>query len=318
MRRFIRLHPWRLEIVPAAAFLVAVAYTAYYHLSGAEAVLRRAAYPGEPPVQYEATIMGHICLVAFFWTIAAASNHRWVLLERRKMYNWTAAVFQFTILGNAGIAVFLARTGLPGITPTTVAVDVDVIPAIALLGIAVTAALEWTRRFVPREYAAEPDPPPPTMVYTDDSFRYVETGLEWEWAILGAGVFALGIGATAYGGITLSGVLSAVAGVFFCSLSRRRLETSSHRVVMWNGLYRVQVALADAASCKATSDENGQRPSETSRKKWHQFSWNTGRCLEIATKQGHIYRFGMIRPQYARSLIESVIDVGKSDPEPAE
>lgn len=311
MLRFIRLHPWRLEIVPAVALVVAVGYVAYFHVTGAAAAMRRAAYPETWPAQYETSTMTYVGMLAFFWVIAAMANHRWVLLEPRKMYNWTALLFQATILGYTGITVFLVRIGIPQLDPTTLDLYFDAIPVIVLAGATVTAVLEWTRRFVPKDFADEPDPPPSTEVCSDGGFRYVETGMEWEWMIFGAGALTAGIADAAHGWLT-DGSVWVLAGALLCSMSRRKVEASSHCVAMWNGLYKRQIALSDAALCRAVPDYNGQRPREISRRKWHQISWNTGRCLEITTKQGEIYRFGMLRPQYACSLIESVIGVERT------
>lgn len=307
MRKWIRSHPWRLEIVPAVAFFTAVGYTVHYHLSGAEAILRRATYPGEQPIQYEATIVFQICLLVFFWMIAATSNHQWVVMERRKMYNWMAPVFQFTILLYAGIAMFLARTGLPRITPDSASTDLNAIPVLALTGTAVTAILEWTRRFVPRDVAPEPDPPDDESVRTQSGICYLETGIEWGWLVMGGGALVFGILSVFYCQTALISVCNIAAGIYLCSLSRRQVEINSRGILMRSGLIRRRIEPAEVASCRATWDENGQRPRSMSRREWHQFSWNTGRCLEITTKQGHIYRFGMQRPKYVCGLIESII-----------
>jgi hypothetical protein len=154
---------------------------------------------------------------------------------------------------------------------------------------------------------AEPDPPDDESVRSLSGIRYIETGIEWGWLVMGGGALVFGILSFFYYQTVLISVCDIAAGIYLCSLSRRQVEMSSQSIVMRNGLSRRLIELGDVVSCRATWDEHGQRPRGITRQQWHQFSWNTGRCLEITTKQGHIYRFGMIRPTYMCSLIESMI-----------
>jgi hypothetical protein len=311
MRRFMRTHPWRLEIAPAVAFLVAVGHVAYYQYSGLSSLVARLANNGEGPDPLSLLFTWKIVFMALLWSMEIGVNEKWVCNERRKRFNWIGLNFQLGILMSAALVIFLIRFLDYGLAHV-VHRDLEGTAVIVLVtvGLATTVVLEMTRPYVAKSQTPEP---PPELDHTGSSkpLNYVEHETDW-WTVGPAiGLVALSAVPSFYGVGQYLILFGLGGGAFLAWFGRRTLILTGETIRFSLGSIRRRIALSDVVSWQSTYHEAWSRcPSGIDRKKWHVFS-ASGPCLEITTKQGHIYRFGMIRPGYVCRVIESVIGAGE-------
>jgi hypothetical protein len=308
--RFIRLHPWRLEIVPAVAFLTAVGHLIYYRCSTEALFITRIINQGAG-LDYVSLALSWLLAVALFWWLfEIGCNWDWVVTERRKRFNPHPLVLQCQILLWASTVIFGTRFLLQ-LVGHVKKPEFTIAPTLftVLLGIAVTAVMELTRQHVPKTESPEPAPPSPISLRDAESVRYEELWKDWR-----TNGFTLAI-AVLYG-VPMAFIKewypAAIVGagtiVLFIWLTKGRLILTGRQLTSSLGPIRKSVAISDVSSARVVPwDESLSRPKDFPRGQWHALAATGHRLLEITTKQGHIYRFGMQRPKYVCGLIESMI-----------
>lgn len=296
----LRLHPWRLEIVPAAAFGSAVwGFCVYksdleYILTG-DTHLRNPDLAGLPCFLLMMTLM--FCLLEFGW------NQSWVRMERRKKFNWHALMLQVPIIMQAWLLyalVFLVKWRIWHVGPLP-----DVFRQLALIllvAVGITAVLEWSRRYVPRE--EEPEPP---LLAVSAPGEYTEAATDWSTlpsalAMMGAGGIGVVSGISTHLDRVLTMSAGVLAGCLFVSLSRSTLTVTATAITHRWGFFATRVRVSDVDSCIVGDRETQPKRSKdvkiVSRRK------RGGRFVEIRTRDGRIYRLGAIRPTHVCALIE--------------
>jgi|GEM_PF-5640775 len=291
MWKAIRLHPWRLEIVPAAAFALAV-WSAYVCQTQA-AELQRNGYLYMLPLG-----LGMALVV---WILGIESNHRWVQAERRKRFNWSAIGFPFFMLFNAWFLVLMAQMVTWAKHPASslpLTFDFRVLCAVLAGGVGLAALLEWSRRYVPRPETPEPALP----IEAADSSDYRETSVDWPlvacWPILLAIWFSWYQQEQSVETV----VMGALAVFVLVNVCIRRLTLTPTTLTYWPGvLLPYHLAIADILSCVPAHHEPGLDLRKTRPKG---FLITDGRCMEITLKDGRICHFGALRPTHICAMIE--------------
>ncbi len=173
MWKAIRLHPWRLEIVPAAAFGLTVwsAYVFEVRLAWVFRVVPELRGNG-----LEALPAFAIGAVVWHWFVAFGHNQFWVESERRKRFNYHAPMMQCGVItwgwfAYAFASVFsqMIHRIIPPVIP------IPLLFVMLGVGVGITALLERSRKDVPREEA--PEPPLPANALKEP--RYREVVLDW-------------------------------------------------------------------------------------------------------------------------------------------
>jgi len=301
MWKAIRLHPWRLEIVPAAAFALTV-WSVYVYETRVAWVVRRI-----PELRHSGLgalpwlLLG---MVSAFWFVEFGHNQFWVLSERRKRFNAYVLVIQCAVITHAWFAysftsVFLAMLHHHAARP---AIPVPLLLAFIVTGTGITALLEWSRKYVARE--EPPEPPLPAEAANAPCYR--ERALDWWYLssslillVFTLTVMALAIAARDTG--LIAGMAAAICGVVVvATLGCNVLIVTPTAVSHWFGLFRIRVPIADMESCVLGDPEPGRRPrgvKMTSRCKRGE------RRVEIRMTNGRVYRLGALRPSHICELI---------------
>jgi hypothetical protein len=229
MWKAIRLHPWRLEIVPAAAFAFAVWCMHVYQTQAAWFV--RAVPELRKKDAFQQMPWSIPSMLVFLWLMQAAFNHRWVQSEKRKRYNWFVLIFQTAIVMYAWFAHTAVALALWFKHPTSEPAPLSLVPLGAMIagGAAVTALLEWSRRYSPRDEI--PEPPLPQS----GAYAYGETQVDWCFLPLTPGILALTAGACADGQATAGEIavlaaIGALAAAVFLSFTLRFLTVTAETV----------------------------------------------------------------------------------------
>lgn len=305
MREFIRTHPWRLEIVPAVAVFTAVGHVVYYYVSGIATLVSRTMVRTEPRwFQVDRITLFLTAFVIFCWSMSMSLNHSWVRCERRKRFNYILLPFQANIVMLcAGMTVVL-RLLMDAVLHVVPHPQWWLVPTAMAIGLGVTSVLEWTRPHAPN---GEPEPAPPgNPITSGGAFEYVEGSVDWSLTLGGplmAVIWAV-CAQTSVGGYIAAGVVAILCVLF----GRGQVRLTDRMLRSSRGSMRQSVALSDVQSVQVVTHEMMQwRPKGVPRRQWHMMGSPYPCALEITTKQGHIYRFGMQRPKYVCGLIESIV-----------
>ncbi len=295
MRRFIREHPWQLEIVPALAFLTCVGVGLYWLNLDVDPEIRRS---------YSGICMLMASFVVVLWVPEVSLNHKWVVSERRKKFNYMALVSQATMLPYLWIAI---DTAARGSAYARHAIDVSaswpLLSGIAVLGLGSTALMEWRRPYAAKDSALEP-PPPDDVGQSPGFTSYTDSEADWSMAV--SALLVLGLSVTAalvrhdlhFMAVGLPG------SILLASFTRRTVVVSPDAVTLKCGIIRKRVLLSDITDCEAV-----HRQFLETRRWWAcgALCNTTGRCMELKTSSGKTHTFGMLRPSYACELLERTI-----------
>lgn len=299
MWKAIRLHPWRLEIVPAAAFALTV-WSAYVYQTRVAAFVRTIPEMRNGPI----TILPKFCIavVIFFWFIEFSHNQSWVQSEQRKRYNAFALLMQGTIICHAWLG--FAFTCITLWLKRYVAPLPNQLPLLALmmvLGLGTTALLEWNRKYIPRE-----ETPEPPLVSSATSENYREMSIDW-WTLIGA-LFML-VFAIAPIALSLCSRSEAIAclligipgAALIVSLSIHTIVITPTTLGFFLGPFRIRLTLKEMESCVVGRRDDEKKPRGIKRTTWCK---RGERCIDVTMKNGRLYRLGALRPSHICELIQ--------------
>jgi hypothetical protein len=308
VRKAIRLHPWRLEIVPAAAFALTVWSVCVYETRVAWVVQRI------PELQHYGlgalpwVLLG---MVLAWWLVEFGYNLSWVQSERRKRFNAYVLVLQSVVITHAWSAyaftsVFLSMLHRHAARP---AVPVSLLLALIVAGTGTTALLEWSRKYVPRE--EPPEPPLPADALGAPCYR--ELAIDW-WMMPGL-VVLCGIALVCLVAVIMSyaqgehpGIGSLLRLAFIIvgagltvSMSRTALSVTPMAFTYWSGPVRIRLSVAEIETCVPGRRDDDERPRGVKRTSWCR---RGQRCIEITMTNGRVYRLGALRPTHICQLVE--------------
>ena len=315
MWRSIRLHPWRLEIVPAAAFALTV-WSAYAYEVRLARITR---------IIPELRIGWLVALPAFWigwalfnWLIGFGHNQTWVQSERRKRVNGYALVAQCGVITSGWFGYALNnvfRQMMHRFIPPVI--SIPLLFVMLAVGTAVTATLEWTRRYIPREET--PEPPLPADAASMPCYREVQT--DW-WYLSSSFILLLMTGA--FFAVAVAAHLSSIepgvglilgmaalicVDILVGSLGCNVLAVTPDSATHWSSVFRIRLPVAEMESCVGGDRNSWGKPrgvKMTSRRKRGE------RFVEITMTNGRVYRLGALRPTHICQLI------GKPAPETPE
>lgn len=302
MWKAIRLHPWRLEIVPAAAFMVAV-WSYYVYQTHLAAFLRTV-----PELRNSLiALLPDFCIgaIVFFWFIEFGHNQSWVQSERRKRFNAYALIMQCSIILHAWLA--FACTCITLWMSYHVAPPPNQLPLLALMivvGLGISAVLEWSRKYVPLEETPEP----PLSGYAVHGC-YRETAIDW-WTLIGA-LFLLAFALTPIvaslcprNEATVCLLVGIPGTGLLVSLSVRVLRVTTQTLIYWLGPFRIRLPLSEMKSCMPGRRDEEKKPRGMKRTTWRK---RGERCVDITMKNGRVYRLGTLRPSHICELIQQAL-----------
>lgn len=302
MREFVRVHPWRLEIVPALAFIVSIGAALFYAFRLRE-TWNCISMPDELRSLPATLLPWLVAILLSFWAIELHHNHRWVETERRKRYNWVTLLFQVVIVVKATLGLALV---------SLVSYVVDHRPwirqpwpwlaAILVLGIVFEAVMEKTRTFAPTRESPEPGLSGDTA--SAGEMPYVDMEIDW-WPVASAVPIVIAtalLAALTHMYYLL--VLGLIGGGLMALFGYRRVAISRDGVLLSCWLIRKRFRIGDIIGCRAVRPEAWERVGP---KRARALFMTTGRCLELTTRDGKTHVFGMVRPSYACSLLEPLI-----------
>jgi len=270
LRRFIRLHPWRLEIVPAVAVIMAIGHLIYYRCSDLSLVVTRIVNQGAGPDYVSLLSAWMIGYALFLWSTEIGFNSNWVGREKRKRFNPGPLIFQFNILLLTSFVVFGTRWVSHVVSHvTTRHFSGTPIIAAVVTGLVVTAVLELTRRYVPKDEVPEPAPPT-SHPLAEQVFRYEERHIDWSTVGPAMGLAVLCFAPVAYGVPRYMIGFGIVALVLAVGLARRRFLLTDRMVSLSVGPFRQRVSVSDIQSCCSPRLEGDwKRPKNVQRGHWH-------------------------------------------------
>ena len=300
MRRFIRLHPWRLEIVPAIAFATSVAALLLYRLRGSSALSSAGGDAG-----HKANLMfwEPVVFVACFWAMEFATNHRWVMSEREKRFNWFALVAQSVMVLRAAIALQMALWFAA--EPTGLGLTWRVFCGVSLGSITLAVLIEATREFVPR-----PEEPEPPLSGERDSCSYTDTEVDYGVTPLVAFLVACSVLAILYERHYAAFALGLAVAAVIGSMAYRRVTITREAVLLRCGPIGKRFAVSEISGCRATHRqilERSQPPVKA-------LALTTGRCLEITASDRRVHAIGMLRPTHACHMLEAFLAENRERP----
>ncbi|MBP6963201.1 MAG: hypothetical protein KBC96_02225 [Armatimonadetes bacterium] len=309
MRQFMKDHPWQLEIVSALAVASGIGAVLFYYLTLAEHPFV-CEMQSSDKMTMGGIIISRVVMATFFWTLGLRFNHGWVAQEQAKRFNWPSLVWPAGVLLETWIALLLVCVTYEATSPVP-RVDMlermfSLLAAMLLIGIGLTAVLEWRRPFLPHEETPESAPPE-----SDTPGIYVDKEVDWWWvgfALFLAVMCTLAVVGQEGWGYAVVGI---VCMVIFASFLFRKVVISPEGVAFHCGPVRKRFPLDDIIECRPLRQElfTWKRLRKT-----RTFFVTTGRCLELKLRNGMTYRLGMVRPAYACSLIQPMIgNVGCSD-----
>jgi hypothetical protein len=297
MWKSIKQHPWRLEIVPAVAFAW-VLWTAYAFWSQE---LHSAIVPvvtGQVRRDLAQTAAWLIGFGLTFWVFSMGTNAHWVRAERGKSYNWLVVPWHAIILMKVFLAYgFLSLMYSNWFDPPTF-LRLDLFAGGILLGTAVTAVLEWTRRGTPQD----DKPEPPASVPNDGcvGLRYRETEVDWWPIAASASVLATLVVLV----LLRMPVALAAVGLLMCAafllFGFRTVMLNSSALSVWIGLIRKRFPISDIESCKVAHHPFFPLKRD---KRLRGIAITDGRCVELRMSDGRIRRIGAIRPSHICDLL---------------
>lgn len=295
MWKAIRMHPWRLEIVPAAAFAVAV-WSVYVYQTH---VTHKWPNTGENGWISAMMPVGYIGIMVLLWIGQMGSNHKWVQAERRKRFHWGTVVLPSIMLTLWWIIYIMVQVSLWNEHPQTSiprALDFGLFSVIIACGIGITVLLEWSRRYVERPEASEPA----LSEETTGASHYRELSIDWWLVLIAAIVLAESIWWYLHGGLLKDLMMFPVGVLVLASMSVRIVKVTSTTLTYQCGI-PFRIAIADILSCVPAHHEpfigfHDRRPKP--------FCVTDGRCIEITTKDGRICRLGALRPSHICQLVE--------------
>lgn len=307
MRQFIKTHPWRLEIVPAIAFIIAVGANIFYHtqIIGHSQVLAVRAGMRE---QADYQLITGLALIVFLWVLEGTWNHKWVMMEARKRFNWWPLINQSVMLIFAWVLIIvswmLAILSNPAMLHTyrkgLISEMLYLGGCFLIFGLGFTALMESTRRFVPKELFVEP-PPPTGIEAQGNSFRYVEKTIDWGLIASTVAMMLFIVTSMLFKREHILLMISLLAfGVLLFHLKQRIIVTPES-VYCSFGMSKRQVAISEIECARPVHCQLLERLGQ---KRVRAFGNTTGRCLELTMKNGKVHVFGMLRPAYACKLLE--------------
>lgn len=303
MKKFISTHPWRLEIVPALALILSISMAVIYHLRYAdyfESFLKNARTHNTP-----GTILNAICgFVAVLWLSEIGINHRWIRGEQRKRVNWLGLILQFSILvqaWGASLIVFILHRA--AIQTARIIVPWRASAGLLILVLCIAVLLETSRKYVPRQNEIEP-PPPANILKCDSGFCYKEVTIDWIMVIGSLSLIITACISARLEHIPYMCVTGILGGGFCAWLGVRRVTITPQIIVAYSGPFKKRLNLAEITECSETFRESGSKSPPDVRKSLHS---GIGPCLKVTTIDGSGHLFGMLRPHFACSLIESII-----------
>ena len=296
MWKALRSHPWRLEIVPAAAFAVVIwsVWTYQCRVVGYCAALAvndglRAAFDRLP--------VWALGMTFAFWLFEIGSNRDWVRAEREKRFNWPVLISHAVILLYAWTA-FEAVSLIRALMTRASHVLFDWRPLLIglVLGLGVTVLLEWTRRPIPPEMRHEPPAP------AHSGLPYRETEVGW-WFLSGAAVLAVACLLSCLHRLDIVTLVLGLAVLPVIGWSARRVVTvTDDALILSASIIRKRFPIREIESCAPALHQ----PLSNARKQglWA-LSVMEGRCVEIRMTDGKVYRVGALRPEHICTLIQS-------------
>lgn len=296
MKKFLSTHPWRLEIVPALTVLWCLGAIAYYYL---RVPYRFYLCTGDSCTQWTpGTTLIWMTLVAIcYWTIEIGVNHKWVLSERRKRFNYIALIFQLPMLVKACL-VFLILEGLTHYaqfeTPWMECA------AILLTGICVTAVMEATRVHVPEE-ATEPSPPP-DVISSHGEFCYSEVSVDWSTVVCSASLVILCCFIAVETRSLWITLITLCGAGLLAWMSYRKITITSYQIQSSIGPFKKRVRVSGIFEYREGYHEYFAKKTSGGRRS---AQGGFGPCIEIKTTDGKTHLFCMLRPHFGCSLIES-------------
>lgn len=300
MLKALRMHPWRVEVVPAAAIFWSIwsicAFRWWAAFSPLASPLRCKVGPVGRQVLAAPYFFAGMAL--FIWTIELGWNYRWVQRERSKRVNWWLVVLQAGILLYAwlaygSVAILLSFSRSPSLDPFYF------LPAVIVAGIAITLVLEFTRPFVHHGEAEEPRP----AQKIGGSAIYRECVFDWASLCPSLVLLGLGMGEYMVDGFVLSLLLCFAVTIFFFSVSRRTVVVTKDSVRLSAGIVRKCIRFAEIASFRPAQYECLFKKKRDRRTK--ALCIMDGRCVEITATDGKTYFLGALRPRHICDLIES-------------
>lgn len=301
MWKAIRLHPWRLEIVPAAAFGFAVWWLHVYHTQAVPFVASMRDLHGADPFRLQ--VAWNVGWVAVLWLMEMGANHRWVESERRKRFNWMPLVFYPAIILRAWLPFVFTRMVLDIKHPSRPYEPFDflLLGATVLIGLGLALLLERTRHYIAREETSEP----PLPADAAGASSYHEIQIDWWFLPITPILLAMVLGLCtqrelAKGDMIMLLSSGVVATAVFLSLSIRTLSATLDLVTCKLGPIPWRFRTSDIVTCAPTHHETFAKQRDKKRKA---LGVTDGRCVEIAMKNGRIYRLGALRPNHICQLI---------------
>ncbi len=178
-----------------------------------------------------------------------------------------------------------------------------------VMGLGVTALLEWNRRYIPRE--EPPEPPLPADALDARSYREVRL----DWTTLAGGLILCAMSLTwavvdvlcwlegepwAMQSV-LEALLACLGSAFVISLSVTTLNATSQMLSFRTGLIRIQLPSLDIECCTPGFCDGERKPRGVKRTT---VCRRGDRCIDITMKNGRVYRFEALRPTHICQLME--------------
>ena len=133
-----------------------------------------------------------------------------------------------------------------------------------------------------------------------------------DWGVIG--LYFLALLGLRYGESPRMAAIAVLAVSPILAACRRVVTMTNEAIALSAGIIRKRILFAEIASCRVTRYEPfAKLPPGMTRWRRMEALIMSNRCLEITTKDGKVYLFGMVRPSYAAGLIESAINASKRE-----
>lgn len=243
-------------------------------------------------------------ILGFEWLLLLQCNHKWVVAEPGKRFNWCALLVQSVMIVEAWLSLQMARLSEWLImTRGVMNPSWTMLGAMFVMGLGFSALVESRRATIPADELREPAPPS-DLPLPGEPFTYVESEFD-SWAIaFGLLLTALYLIPGLFGSNHLPSAVGLLVGGLLISLGRRKVSVSPEMIVVSCGIIRQRIRVGEIAACRAV---HYPCMSIWSLKHPIPLCNTTGRCIEITTRKGKRHVFGMLRPTYAVMLLEPII-----------
>lgn len=302
MKQFIKIHPWRLEIVPALAFLISIGTALFYHFQLAEQWNITAVSNitnKSPYILFTWQIIILLCL----WLLEIRINHQWIAGEDEKKFNYMAILFHFIIITKTFLLLTSISIIYSIINNSRLQIPWSWGTIVLVIGLCFTALMERTRKYL--SFAEIPEPAPPADIKSsEESFCYNESEIDWLIAVVAILLAILSLLHLMFLHRHDHAIFGIIASVILVSFTYRKVSISTDGISFSCSLIRKRFNIGDIIDCQYIRPQVWHRPgSEHPRA----ICVTSGRCLQVTTRDGKKHVFGMLRPSLACSLIKPMI-----------